>query len=183
MQPHFGSDSGGQVVPSDKKEQLESYSIMGALFAKLIATIGILTLFAYCAFHAQFFPTGLSVGDTLLFLFVALGFGIFYGLWLLLGTTTVYLFMYPFSENLHGGEGRSRFISLLIAPFIAAFLVFVSYLSGEIISILGALLSGFAIVFVVYFGKTLLNKRHRRRFIDGSRQKRHCWLLLYSFCH
>jgi len=46
--------------------------------SSVITGLGIAVIFFYCFFLIEFFPSELSIGETLLFIFSGLGFGIFY---------------------------------------------------------------------------------------------------------
>lgn len=48
------------------------------LAAKLIPAFGIVLVFGYCS-SINFYPSGLTIGDTLLFVFAIIGFGVVYG--------------------------------------------------------------------------------------------------------
>lgn len=49
-------------------------------FSSATTALGIAVIFSYCFFIIEFFPSELSLGETLLFLFAGLGFGIFYSI-------------------------------------------------------------------------------------------------------
>jgi len=67
-------------------ELLEALNKHGSLLAKLIVALGVLITWSYCTFIIHFFPAGLSVADSLVFIFIALGFGLLYFYWLAIGT-------------------------------------------------------------------------------------------------
>ena len=50
-------------------DRLSGYT---TLIFSLVVSIGVLVLFLYCAFKINFFPRGLSLGDSLVFIFIAL---------------------------------------------------------------------------------------------------------------
>jgi OmpA-OmpF porin, OOP family len=68
-----------------KKARLERVRSTAALLVSACVAFGVFTVFCYCEYQANFFPSGLNVGDTLFFVFVALGFGAIYLIWLYLG--------------------------------------------------------------------------------------------------
>jgi OOP family OmpA-OmpF porin len=86
------SDSQPRVPPtadSGLAATLADYQSIGKFTIGLAIAVGVIVTFCYCAFEAQFLPAGLSLGDSLLFLFVAMGFGLSYLLWVALGCVVV----------------------------------------------------------------------------------------------
>ncbi|MDO8033216.1 hypothetical protein O3297_07305 [Janthinobacterium sp. SUN128] len=57
-----------------KKLRIERLKTISGLCAGLSSTFGLVAVFIYCFFVIGFFPSGLSVGDTLFFIFVMLAF-------------------------------------------------------------------------------------------------------------
>lgn len=55
------------------RQQVETARLTCVSF---VVTYGILTLFSYCFFSARFIPSGVTPGDTLLFVFIALAVGV-----------------------------------------------------------------------------------------------------------
>lgn len=74
--------------PAEKEESFKSridgYSTLASLAYKLAAAVGAIVTFAYL-FSIQFFPTGLTPGEVVFFVFVALAFGFLYVVLLLYG--------------------------------------------------------------------------------------------------
>ncbi|SFD42779.1 OmpA family protein [Paracidovorax konjaci] len=72
------------TAEKERRQALESHSkrLTGYIdtaktaIPLIAAGYGVLATFLYCFMAIQFFPSGLSVGDNLLFVFVALGFGL-----------------------------------------------------------------------------------------------------------
>ena len=62
-----------KAVTSAWKDRTETVRATGVAFAVLY---GMVALFCYCFFKASFIPSGVSVGDTLLFAFLALALGL-----------------------------------------------------------------------------------------------------------
>ncbi|WP_158243873.1 MULTISPECIES: hypothetical protein [unclassified Pseudomonas] len=79
-------------------ELLDAVEKHGTLAAKLIVALGIGITWGYCAFIINFFPTGLTLADSLVFIFIALGFGLLYFYWLLFGFLGVY-FAHDFTKS------------------------------------------------------------------------------------
>ena len=63
-------------------ELLENLQKLASFAAKSTVALGILITWGYCAFLINFFPTGLNLADSLVFIFIALGFGFLYSYWL-----------------------------------------------------------------------------------------------------
>src|SRR6185312_16214344 len=57
---------------SDLKDRLEIAQLIFSLLYKAVLVVGLILVASYC-FHIGFFPKGLSVGDTILFIFTVLG--------------------------------------------------------------------------------------------------------------
>jgi hypothetical protein len=68
-----------------KKLRVERLKTMSTLCAGLSSTFGLVAVFIYCFFVIGFFPSGLSVGDTLFFIFVMLAFSCIGALSVILG--------------------------------------------------------------------------------------------------
>lgn len=79
-------DDSGETLVTSLKEMAEAMQAIGKLIIGIASAIGVLIVFAYCYFYAHFFPSGVQIGDTLLFLFAALAFGLIYIFWLLVGS-------------------------------------------------------------------------------------------------
>lgn len=56
-----------------EKLNADRYKTVSGWLAGLGSAFGVITIFVYCFFIAHFFPTGLKIGDTLLFVFATLG--------------------------------------------------------------------------------------------------------------
>jgi OmpA-OmpF porin, OOP family len=80
-----------------RKARLEKVKSTAALLLSACVALGVFTVFCYCAYQAHFFPSGLNVGDTLFFVFVALGFGAIYLMWLFVGYLAVRGTVSPFA--------------------------------------------------------------------------------------
>lgn len=90
----------------------------------IAAGYGVLATFLYCSMVIQFFPSGLSVGDNLLFVFVALGFGLLALLLVVLGGAAFLpLMIFEAAEKQNqnpaqdGGQGKAGF--WIVAPATA----------------------------------------------------------------
>ncbi|PMG61664.1 hypothetical protein BCU88_09250 [Vibrio splendidus] len=163
------------------KERLERYSLMGSMTVKLTVALGVIALFAYCAFQANFFPTGLSIGDTLLFLFVALGFGIFYLFWLGMGIVACYFTAYPFKKNMYGNDGKARYLNLLLVPIFLILLFIISSVSGDPVSMIAPIFSGAVIVIVTYFRKEPLPESPTNTSVNNSKQVKALFVFIAVF--
>lgn len=101
------------------REKLEEIAIYTNYGFKAAIAIGVTVIFSYLTFQAKFFPSGVAIGDSLLFLFASLAFGMQYLLWVGLGYVIVTGLFLPFSDkenqasdgisNSNEGEERRRF--------------------------------------------------------------------------
>ncbi|MDZ4079351.1 MULTISPECIES: OmpA family protein [Hydrocarboniphaga] len=66
-------------------KRIETAMKLSHFALQFAVAVGVISTYCYCAFDAHFFPTGLTLGDGLLFLFVAFGFGSGYVVWLWTG--------------------------------------------------------------------------------------------------
>lgn len=113
------------------KERIQGLTEIASLCLKVALAIGVVVLFNYCAFQANFFPTGVGLGDSLLFVFAFLGFGIGYVIWVGLGYSAAWGLFSPFFP-----EQRAQVpLYLLILLFFAggvftAVLIFLGYRVG-----------------------------------------------------
>lgn len=105
-----------------KNLRADRFKTMSNLFAGFSSAFGLIVVFVYCFFVIGFFPSGLSVGDTLLFIFVMLAFSCVGALLVVMGC---FLFI-PWSTQkvLPTGSLKSMwllfglsFLSLVIAVF------------------------------------------------------------------
>ncbi|EGR0804676.1 hypothetical protein HUO05_06830 [Vibrio alginolyticus] len=134
------------------KDLFDSLNSYGSLLVKLVITIGVVVVFSYCAFNINFFPKGLTLGDSLVFIFVALGFGVFYLFWLALGYFCLYGFAYPFSKKLGKNDSKTTklfmiFIGLLFLGFLSIFY----FSTDDFRSVLAPLVSGSILLITTFF--------------------------------
>lgn len=128
------------------KDLLESLNACGSLFFKVTVAIGVGIVFAYCAFHINYFPTGLTIGDSLIFIFIALGFGVFYSFWVASGFFSVYLFSYPILNRKNVSIGEAILMPLVSLLFLI-FLILIGIVSNKdldsiVISVIAPIFSG-----------------------------------------
>jgi OOP family OmpA-OmpF porin len=135
------------------KEVLDNLENYGALTVKLIIALGVIVVFSYCAFQINFFPTGLTIGDSLVFIFIALGFGVFYLFWLLLAYTAVYSLAY-FKINKSAFCSSESLLMFFLGIFIIALLGIYIYWVGDFMSILAPLMSGSLLIITTSFWNT-----------------------------
>jgi outer membrane protein OmpA-like peptidoglycan-associated protein len=137
------------------KKLIDNLNNHGSLLVKLVIATGVIVVFSYCAFSINFFPKGLTLGDSLVFIFVALGFGVFYLVWLAIGYFALYAFTYPFSKKL--GKNDSVFFKILMifVGFIFLFFLFLFYLvTNDFRSVLAPLASGLIFLMATFFGES-----------------------------
>lgn len=126
---------------------LETFRKVAEFGRSLIAAVGILVVFYYCFYVLHFFPSGLTLGEGLLFAFAAIGFGLLYFFVLGLGFGSVYLLWHIWDEKLRAQLSAAdkifHFIGGLI--FLAA-VCFVAYVSRDVKTVLGLLGGGFLLL-------------------------------------
>lgn len=132
------------------KELLDSLNDNGSLLVKLVIGIGVAVVFSYCAFSINFFPVGLTLGDSLVFLFIALGFGVFYLLWLALGYFILYSIAYPFTEKL-GKNDSARFLTFFLGGIFLFMLSWFSYSIHDWGYVIAPLVSGAILLITTFF--------------------------------
>ncbi|MBT9265259.1 OmpA family protein [Pseudomonas sp. MG-9] len=146
-------------------ELLTSVEKYGSLTAKLIVALGVCITWGYCAFIINFFPTGLTVADSLVFIFIALGFGILYVYWLLFGFLGAYFFVSFFQEP----HIRARLFSAVMFLVFAGCLVFLACIMKDASSLLAPLFSGALLYLTIIHWKpdvaraTIKQRRERAR--------------------
>ena len=129
------------------QEILDDINKYHKLLTGAVITTGIFVVFCYCAFIINFFPSGLTLGDSLIFIFIALGFGVLYFLWLGLGYLSVFGLTHPWHKVL--GE-KERFSPVFIGIASGAALFLSALTTGDTIKFLvSSLLSGFILLFAV----------------------------------
>jgi outer membrane protein OmpA-like peptidoglycan-associated protein/putative Mn2+ efflux pump MntP len=107
-------------------ELLESANKHSSLIAKIIISTGVLITWSYCAFLINFFPTGLSIADSLIFVFIALGFGALYFSWLAIGFAAVY-----YGYLIVKTKGTlERFYFAVVCVILCAFSIAIGYRVG-----------------------------------------------------
>lgn len=63
---------------------IDKFNGVASLLAKCLLGVGVLVVLIYCM-RIGFFPVGLTLSDSLVFIFLAIGFGVLYLFWILLG--------------------------------------------------------------------------------------------------
>jgi outer membrane protein OmpA-like peptidoglycan-associated protein len=119
---------------------------------KAILGIGVVVLFWYCAFFINFFPTGLTLGDSLVFLFIALGFGFFYIFWLAIGYLVCLCALYALPTKI--GKTESCWFRLLIGVAGVIFIIFLSsfwYFTGNFFSFFAPIVSGLLLILATVY--------------------------------
>ena len=127
-----------------------------------VTALGISALFIYCFFIINFFPSELSIGETLLFLFAGLGFGLLYSL-------IVLVFYFSVAQVISTWKNKTFFSDILIniiAIFFLFFpLVFLFFTSSTIESWL-TLVSFYASGFILNIES--LSESKQLIFINGD---------------
>lgn len=133
---------------------MPDFSDQKSTVLSVIIFSGILVIFCYCFFIINFIPTGLTLGDSITYIFCALGFGIFYSLWLFLGIGFAHSCLYPFSEKMRGTDklkNSDLALYLFHAIIYFLFLLLVYAKSNDLNSILTPIFSGFGLVTLYYW--------------------------------
>lgn len=99
-----------------------------SLASKLVIGWGVVITWGYCAFLINFFPTGLNLADGLVFVFIALGFGLVYFLWLLMGFMICYFGHLIFEEPLSSDRKKAAWQRLEKAMYAIVCLTFLALL-------------------------------------------------------
>jgi len=146
-------------------ELLDALSKHGSLLARLIVALGVLITWSYCAFTINFFPTGLNIADGLVFVFIALGFGLLYLLWLMTGVLLYYFGQVFLDEPLSWGSLLPVATVILLLGCHAG----VAYELGSFPALVAPLSSGFLLHFALFKWKPVpglgvAKRRERRRF-------------------
>lgn len=132
------------------KEMLDKISALSGVAIKLVIATGALIIFSYCFFHIHYFPAGLSIGDSLVFIFAAIGFGIFYFFWISLGLCGAYCLAYPFFEKMSKAD-RTRYVTILPGLIFISFLWVFWYLTRDLMAAAAPLIGGVIILVGMYF--------------------------------
>ncbi|MDO8039887.1 hypothetical protein O3301_03065 [Janthinobacterium sp. SUN211] len=110
----------------------DRFKTMSTLFAGFSSAFGMIVVFVYCFFVIGFFPSGLSVGDTLLFIFVTLAFSCVGALLVVMG---FFLFI-PWSTQkvLSSGSLKGKwllFVMLLLSVLMSEFFFQILRYTGD----------------------------------------------------
>lgn len=140
------SESDSQSEQDNKVDFIDQFQKYLSLGLKLATALGFTVLYFYFAFFINFFPSGLEIGDTLVFLFVAIGFGIFYGFWIGIGA----LFSYAVIFQIYHWKKNNAVIDwhLMLIGSIATTPFFIMFGLGtnDIMSSLAPILGGGVLV-------------------------------------
>ncbi len=68
---------------------IDKFNGVASLLAKCLLGVGVLVVLIYCM-RIGFFPVGLTLSDSLVFIFLAIGFGVLYLFWISLGFFIIY---------------------------------------------------------------------------------------------
>ncbi|PAJ72371.1 hypothetical protein CJF42_21565 [Pseudoalteromonas sp. NBT06-2] len=117
--------------------------------------LGIAVIFSYCFFIIKFFPSELSLGETLLFLFAGLGFGIFYSLIIGLFYASTAHIISVLKNKTYLSEISTSLLSLffLISPIVISIVFNASMESWQ------ALISFYASGFILNFESITKDKQ------------------------
>lgn len=118
-------------------ELIELFNKQCSLAVKVIIALGIFVTWGYCTFSINFFPTGLNIADSLVFIFIALGFGLLYSAWLLFGFMAIYFGHSAWTDK------SSRIVDAAACIIFLFFLLYIALKMGSAEASIAPLISGF----------------------------------------
>ncbi|VXB28531.1 conserved membrane hypothetical protein [Pseudomonas sp. 8BK] len=122
------------------KYLFDLFKAHAATVLQITICVGVFVVFAYWAFIINFFPAGITLSESLLFVFAALMFGLFYSLWYLMAVAAVHgLFHWRASQTKFDGglfiigiatagmlgaaAWSSQNVMVLVAPLLGALIL------------------------------------------------------------
>ncbi|KTC58334.1 OmpA family protein [Pseudomonas savastanoi] len=120
-----------------------------ATLLQVTITLGVIVVFAYWALIINFYPTGITITESLLFVFAAMMFGIFYGLWYLLALGAVHgLF--------HWRSDKMKFdLGLFILGVALALILGIAAWAAHSVKVLAPLLGAMILLIIPWYWKPL----------------------------
>jgi len=145
--------SGTEPLKNDKdvplKYLFDLFKSYAATLLQVTITLGVIVVFAYWAFIINFYPTGITISESLLFVFAAMMFGIFYTLWYSLALGAVHgLF--------HWRSGKIKFDGGLFLLGVASALVLgIAALASHNVKVLAPLLGAMILLIIPWYWNPL----------------------------
>ncbi|HLD67502.1 MAG TPA: OmpA family protein [Pseudomonas sp.] len=116
---------------------------------QITITVGVIVVFAYWAFIINFFPAGITLSESLLFIFAALMFGLFYSLWYLLAVSALHGLFHWRSDQIKFDGG------LFFLGIVAASLLGAAAWASQSLKILAPLLGAMILLMIPWYWKPL----------------------------
>lgn len=146
------------------KYLFDSFKTYATTVLQITITVGVFVVFAYWAFVINFFPAGITLSESLLFVFAALMFGFLYSLWYLLAVAALHgLF--------HWCSPQIKFDPVLFLTGIvtASLLGAAAWAAHDLMVLLAPLLGAMILVIILWYWKPLrwgaspaqVQRRHR----------------------
>lgn len=122
----------------DSDKILPSYDSIAKILSialKAIPVLGAAIVFVYCFFHINYFPSGLSSGDTLFFIFIACGFSVCYAFLFFFSTTVADQLISQWWDKDSGGwkkdsERWKKVVSIIVGIVLLGSLCFIFILGN-----------------------------------------------------
>lgn len=131
------------------KYLFDLFKTYAATLLQVTITLGVIVVFAYWALIINFYPTGITISESLLFIFAALMFGLFYGLWYLLALGAVHGLFHWRSDQIKFDGG------LFVLGIAFASLLGIAAWAAQNVKILAPLLGAMVLVIIPWYWKPL----------------------------
>lgn len=131
------------------KYLLDLFKTYAITVLQITITVGVIVVFAYWAFIINFFPAGITLSESLLFIFAALMFGFFYSLWYLLAVGALHGLFHWRSDQIKFDGG------LFFLGIVAACLLGAAAWASHSLKILAPLLGAMILVIIPWYWKPL----------------------------
>lgn len=149
------------------KYLFDLFKTYAATVLQITISIGVIVVFAYWAFIINFFPAGITLSESLLFVFAALMFGFFYSLWYLLAVGALHGLFHWRSAQIKFDGG------LFLIGIVAAGLLGAAAWASESLEVLAPIPGAMILLMIPWYWKPLplytpvaqVQKRQRDRIL------------------
>ena len=131
------------------KYLLDLFKTHAAIALQITSTIGVIVVFTYWAFIINFFPAGITLSESLLFIFAALMFGLFYSLWYLIAVGALHGLFHWRSKKIKFDWG------MFSLGLMAAGLLAVTALASGSVKILAPLMGALILLMISWYWEPL----------------------------
>lgn len=131
------------------KYLFDLFKSYAATLLQVTITLGVIVIFSYWAFIINFYPTGITISESLLFVFAAMMFGIFYGLWYLVALGAVHGLFHWCSDKIKFDWG------LLIVGLASVLVLGIAALETRNVKVLAPLLGATLLLIILWHWKPL----------------------------